>query len=305
MDQQGNKSGLMSIFCLLFVGAFLLSACQNITASVASSTTPIKVVAAENFYGDIARQLGGSHVSVTSILSDPNADPHEFTSNMKTLLAVSRANLVIKNGLDYDTWMDSLLASTSTPRQIVLTAGNIAPDKLPDNPHVWYSFTDVQAIAQSITHTFEQLDKAHTSDFQHNLVTFDNSLHALEQKQQEIQQRYANTPVALTETIFLYQTQVMHLDVLTPFDFMKAVAEGNDPPANTVVDVQNELIHKQAKIVIYNEQTVTPITSNVQSEAQAQHIPLVPVGETMPPDKSYQTWMMGQLEQLEIALAGA
>lgn len=302
MDERVNTKVFPLIMCIFLLCVFLLGACQNTTTHANSSNALIKVVAAENFYGDIARQLGGSRVSVTSILSDPNADPHEFTSNMKTLLAVSRANLVIKNGLGYDTWMNSLLASTSTPGQVVLTAGDIAPEKLPDNPHVWYSFDDVLAIAQAITHTFERLDTSDTSYFEKNLATFDASLNALKQKQQEIQQRYARTPIALIETIFLYQTQDMHLDVLTPFDFMKAIAEGNDPPVNTVLAVQKELTQRQVRVVIYNEQTVTPVTTNIQSEAQTQHIPLVPVWETMPPGKTYQSWMMGQLEQLERAL---
>jgi len=262
----------------------------------------VNVVAAENFYGDIARQLGGSHVSVTSILSDPNTDPHEFTASTKTLQEILGAKLIIKNGLNYDNWMDQLLSSASNSSQIVLTAGTIAPRKLPENPHVWYSFDDVQAMAQAITHSLEQLDTADKSSFEANLATFDASLTALKQKTSEIKKTYAGMPVALTETIYLYQTELTGLNVLTPFDFMKAISEGNDPPANTVLDIQNELAHKQAKIVIYNEQTVTPVTTNIQREAQTQHIPLVAVWETMPPGKTYQSWMMGQLTQLENAL---
>ncbi len=282
----------------------LLSGCQSaITSSNATgSSGVVNVVAAENFYGDIARQVGGSHASVTSILSDPNTDPHEFTANTKTLQEIIGAKLVIKNGLDYDNWMDQLLSNASNPHQIVLTAGAIALHKLPDNPHVWYSFDNVQAVAQSIAHSLEQLDAPDKATFEANLATFDASLNSLRQKTNEIKQTYGGTPVALTETIYLYQTELTGLNVLTPFEFMKAIAEGNDPPANTVLDIQNEVAHKQVKIVIYNEQTVTPITTNIQHEAQTQHIPLVPVWETMPPGKTYQTWMMGQLTQLESAL---
>lgn len=291
--------GLLLAICL-----FLLSACQSAITPTApnSSSRVVNVVAAENFYGDIARQLGGSHVSVTSILSDPNTDPHEFTASTKTLQEILGAKLIIKNGLNYDNWMDQLLSSASNSSQIVLTAGTIAPRKLPENPHVWYSFDDVQAMAQAITHSLEQLDTADKSSFEANLATFDASLTALKQKTSEIKKTYAGMPVALTETIYLYQTELTGLNVLTPFDFMKAISEGNDPPANTVLDIQNELAHKQAKIVIYNEQTVTPVTTNIQREAQTQHIPLVAVWETMPPGKTYQSWMMGQLTQLENAL---
>ena len=292
---------------LLVICLCLLSACQsaitpsNVTGS-SGSTRVVNVVAAENFYGDIVRQVGGSHVSVTSILSDPNTDPHEFTASTKTLQEIIAAKLVIKNGLDYDNWMDQLLSNASNSNQIVLTSGTIVPHKLPDNPHVWYSFDNAQAMAQAIAHSLEQIDAADKSTFEANLATFDASLTSLRQKTSEIKKTYVGTPVALTETIYLYQTELTGLNVLTPFEFMKAIAEGNDPPANTVLDIQNELAHKQAKIVIYNEQTITPVTTNIQKEAQTQHIPLVPVWETMPPGKTYQTWMMGQLMQLESAL---
>ena len=285
---------------------FLLAACggANSTASgtSAGNTSVINVVAAENFYGNIAQQLGGSHVNVTSILSDPSVDPHEYTSNVQTAEKVSGANLVIENGLGYDDWMDKLLSTSTNANRIVLTAGKLANHPLPDNPHVWYGLNNMPAIAQGITNALKKLDSADAATFDHNLAAFEQSLDPLQKQISAIHARYNNIPVALTETIYLYQTGPAGLDVLTSYEFMKANAEGTDPPANTVTAINNSINNRQAKILIYNQQTVTPITTNVQNAAKKQNIPIVPVTETMPPTKTYQTWMADQLTALSAAL---
>ena len=288
---------------------FLLSACGSSTASgnpnSNGSSTTISVVAAENFYGDVVKQLGGSHVSVKSILSDPNVDPHEYESNVQNAEEVSKAQLVIENGLGYDNWMDQLLSASPNPNRIVLVAGNIADHKLTDNPHVWYGFDNMTTIVQAITADLKKLDNADSSTFDRNLATFKQSLVPLQQKISGINTKYKGTPVALTETIYLYQSTPEGLNVLTPFEFEKAIAEGNDPPANTVIISNDQISRKEVKILIYNEQTITPITTNLQNEARQLNIPIVPVTETMPPGKTYQTWMMNQLNTLEQALATA
>lgn len=299
---------LRRAYPLLILLLFLLSACGGSSTGTpggSSSPTAISVVAAENFYGDITRQLGGSHVSVTSILSDPNVDPHEYESNVQTAETVSKAQLVIENGLGYDTWMDRLLAASPKPGRIVLVAGDIANHKLTDNAHVWYGFDNVTTIAQAITGALKKLDSNDASTFDSNLASFKQSLMPLEQKVSAINSKYAGTPVALTETIYLYQSTPEGLDVLTPFEFEKAIAEGNEPPADTVTITNDQITRKQVKVLIYNVQTITPITTNLQNEARSLNIPIVPVSETMPPAKTYQTWMMDQLNTLEQALATA
>lgn len=263
----------------------------------------IKIVAAEDFYGNIAAQLGGDKVSVTSILSDPNVDPHEYESNVQDGIAITNANIVIENGLQYDTWMDKLLGASPNPKRIVLTAGTIAPNPLPENPHVWYGVDNISAIAGAITDALIKTDPADAAFFQNNLTTFNDSLAPITAKMDEIKAQYAGTPVGLTETIYLYQTQPMGLDVLTPFTFEKAVAEGNDPSAQDVNTTDQQVSGKKIKVLIYNSQTVTPITTNVQDMARANGIPVMPVTETMPPNDTYQSWMMDELNALAAALA--
>jgi len=305
-----RKGAFVRVWPFVIICLFVLSACGGSNGGAGSgsasgstaSSKLINVVAAENFYGDIVKQLGGSHVDVTSILSDPNVDPHEYTSNVQTAQKVSEADLIVENSGGYDDWMDKLLSGSPNSHRIVVKGYDLATTRLPENEHVWYGINNIAPIAQGITDALKKLDSADASTFDSNLATFKQSLTPLQQKIGEINSKYQGTPVALTETIYLYQTTPEGLNVLTPFEFMKANAEGTDPPANAVTAINNEVNLKQVKILIYNVQTVTPITTNVQNAAKKQHIPIVPVSETMPSGKSYQSWMMDQLNALEAAL---
>jgi zinc/manganese transport system substrate-binding protein len=294
-----KKTYLWLAFSVIVV--FLLSACSGGSAGSAtpSSSTAINVVAAENFYGDMVKQLGGSHVSVTSILSDPNIDPHQYESNAQTAIQVSKAQLVIENSGGYDGWMDKILSGSPNSNRIVLKGYDVAQVKLPENEHVWYSIDNAATIAQAITDDLKKLDPADAVTFDNNLLTFKQSLQPIQQKIVAIKSKYAGTPVGLTETIYLYQAVPLGLNVLTPFEFQKAMAEGNDPPADTVVTAENQINHHMIKVLIYNEQTVTPSTTKLENDARAQNIPIVPVTETTPRGKTYQTWMLDQLNTLE------
>jgi zinc/manganese transport system substrate-binding protein len=298
-----SRKALAALAGLLLV-VTMLSACVG---GPDASRVPgvVNVVAAENFYGDIVRQLGGSHVSVTSLISNPNVDPHQYESSPQTAIEVSNAQLVIENGLGYDAWMDKVLSGSPNATRALLVAGQIADHKLPDNPHIWYGFDTMPTVAQAITNALKQLDSKDAAFFDSNLAAFVQSLTALEQKVAAIKAKYAGTPVALTETIYLYQSMPEGLNVLTPFEFMKAIAEGNDPPADTVATMNNLVNNRRVKILIYNEQTITPITTNLQNQARQHNIPVVPVTETMPPGKTYQTWMSDQLDALQQALKQA
>ena len=299
-----KKTYLWLAFSVIVV--FLLSACSGSSVGYAtpSSSTAINVVAAENFYGDMVKQLGGSHISVTSILSDPNIDPHQYESNAQTAIQVSKAQLVIENSGGYDGWMDKILSGSPNSNRIVLKGYDVAQVKLPENEHVWYSIDNAATIAQAITDDLKKLDSADAATFDSNLQTFKQSLQPIQQKIVAIKSKYAGTPVGLTETIYLYQAAPLGLNVLTPFEFQKAMAEGNDPPADTVVTAENQINHHQIKVLIYNEQTITPSTTKLENDAMAQNIPIVPVTETMPRGKTYQTWMLDQLNTLEQALQG-
>jgi len=291
----------------LFVLLFLVSACSGGSADSTSpsSSTVINVVAAENFYGDIVKQLGGKFVGVTSIISNPNVYHHEYESSVKTAIQVSKAQLVIENGGGYDDWMDKILSGSPNTNRLLLKGFDVAQVKLPENEHVWYSIDNAATIAQAITNDLKKLDAADAATFENNLQMFKQSLQPIQQTIHAIKSKYAGTPVGLTETIYLYQAVPLGLNILTPFEFQKAMAEGNEPPADTFMTAENQITHRQIKVLIYNEQTVTPSTTKLENDARAQNIPIVPVTETMPPGKTYQTWMLDQLNVLEQALQSA
>ena len=247
-------------------------------ASAGAAPRGINVVAAENFYGNIVTQLGGVKVNVAA------------------------ADLVIENSGGYDDWMDKLLSASPNAKRVLLKGFDIALTKLPDNEHVWYNVDNVQAIAQVVTDSLSRLDPGDKTLFAANLQTFRDSLSRVRQKIAQIRQKRQGTPVGLTETIFLYQAVPLGLSVLTPFEFQKAVAEGNDPPADTVVVAENQVKGKRIKALIYNEQTISPVTTKLQDEAKAAGIPVVPVTETMPSALNYQDWMLSQLTALDQAL---
>ncbi len=295
---------LCAFFALSACGGSPTGTTSTSGSANGSASSVIPVVAAENFYGDVVKQIGGSHVDVTSILSDPNVDPHEYESNVNNAKAVTKAKLVIESSGGYDDWMDKLLSASPNSSRLLIKGFDLAPTKLPDNEHVWYNVDNMQVIAQMMTDDLKKLDPADASTFDSNFQTFKQSLDQVRTKMSDIKSKYSGSPVGLTETIYLYQAQPLGLKVLTPFEFQKAMAEGNDPPADTVITAENQVKGKQIKVLIYNQQTVSPVTSKLQNDAKAEQIPIVPVTETMPPNKHYQSWMLDQLSTLENGLAG-
>lgn len=303
MGKRGQRAFM--VCALLFLICFLSACAQAISGVTSDSPGVINVVATENFYGNIAQQLGGNRVSVTSILANPNVDPHEYQASVQTEIIVSKAALVIENGGGYDDWMNKLLAAAPNSNRLLIKGYDVATTHLPENEHIWYSFDNVAAIAQAITNDLKQLDPAHSATFENNLQKFKQSLQPLRQKIAAIKAKYAGTPVGLTETIYLYQAVPEGLNVLTPFAFEQAIAEGNDPSASSLATTTDQIENRQVAILIYNEQTITPVTTNLENLARSKGIPVVPVSETMPPDQTYQSWMIDQLNVLEAALASA
>lgn len=290
---------------LVLSSALVYAAGSREPSSTAPQAGRIPVVAAENFYGDVASQIGGAKVAVTSILNNPNVDPHEYESSVNDAKSVANARLVIENGGGYDDWMGKLLSASPDPSRIVITAYKIAPVHLPENEHVFYNLDNMDAVAKAIRDSLSKLDPSSAPEFDRNYVTFVASLGPVRAEMAKIKSAYAGTPIGLTETIFLYQALPMDLKVLTPFAFQKAISEGNDPPADAAISAEQQVKEKQIRVLIYNEQTVTQITTRLEKEARTAGIPIIGVTETMPPADHYQSWILNQLEELQKALASS
>ncbi|HEV3123660.1 MAG TPA: zinc ABC transporter substrate-binding protein [Candidatus Dormibacteraeota bacterium] len=288
-----------------------LAACGGANANNGSGTTGtsdrhVNVVAAENFWGSIVTQLGGSQVSVTSVVSDPNADPHDYESSASNARSFATARYVIVNGAGYDNWADKLLNANQSQDRKVLHVADLLGKKEGDNPHFWYSPDYVENVADQITKDLSAVDSADASYFAQQRASFERSLKPYKDRIAAIKQKFPGQRVSATESIFVYMADALGLNLISPPEFMKAVAEGNDPPADSVSTFQQQIQTKQATVLVYNQQTSTDVTNNIRQLAVQQGIPVVGVTETIqPPDTPFQLWMTGQLNDLQNALNAA
>lgn len=269
-----------------------------------SNTTGLQVVAAENFWGNIAEQVGGSHVHVPSIISDPTADPHLYESNAQDASAVSSAKVVIVNGLGYDDFMSKLLNASKNPNRQVLTAASILGVNGADaNPHLWYNIPEVHLVAEQIAASYEAKDPANKADYQANLTKFETSLQPLVSTINTIKQHYAGAPVAYTEPVPGYLLAAAGLNVQTPESFAKAIEDGTDPSPADSQAMDNLMTNKKVKVLLYNSQATSPVTQHVQDLAKQSGVPVIGVTETLPTnEKTYQSWMQDELNALLKAL---
>ena len=273
------------------------------TQAATYQTSKIPVVAAENFWGSLISQLGGSRTQVLSIVTDPNADPHEYESNSQDAQAVANAAFVVINGAGYDDWALKLIAASNTPHQVVLNVADLLGKKQGDNPHFWYSPYYVNDTVKAMYLDLISIDPADTAYFAQQYASLSASLGQYNARISEIRQQFAGTRVAATEDIFVYVANATGLDLVSPPAFMEAVAEGNDPSAQSVVQFQQLIQSGNFSVLVYNGQTVTPLTENIKAMAAAKGIPIVAVTETIqPPDVSFQDWMNAELITLQNAL---
>lgn len=284
-----------------FLIALLLLAACGTTAAAPSGT--INVVAGEYFWGSVASQLGGSKVSVTSVVTDPNADPHEYESSPNDARAFAEARLVILNGAGYDVWGKKLLdANPANNRHVVDIAGMLGK-KQGDNPHFWYDPGYVSRVADRITAEYMAIDSADSSFFDQQRAQLAAAFQPYYNEIGTIKQRFGGTPIGSTESIFQYMATTLALNLTTPVQFMNAIAQGTDPPASAVATFQNQVAGNQIKVLVYNVQTSTAVTTNIRSLAASHHIPSVGVSETLQPEHlTFQDWQLKQLQALEAAL---
>ncbi len=290
--------------------AVLVAAVALISASAACGGGPtasagsLNVVAGENFWGSLAMQLGGSKVNVQSVVTDPNADPHEYESNTNDARAFAQADLVILNGAGYDDWGKKLLDANSSSHRKVLNVADLLGKRAGDNPHFWYDAQYVVQVANAMTAAYKSIDRADSSYFDQQRTAFGHALEPYFVKIADIRDRYAGVAIGSTESIFFYMAALLGLNLISPPEFMDAVAEGNVPAAAAVVKFQNQVTKHQIKVLVYNNQTVTAVTTHIKQLAASNKIPLVGVSETLQPlTATFQDWQLSQLKQLETALS--
>lgn len=286
------------------LAALLLPALSGCDAGAGVSDGKIHAVAGENFYGDLVSRVGGDLVSVSSILSDPNVDPHSYESSLQNAQAIADATLVVENGLGYDAFVDNLVGASPRSDRKVVNAQHLLGLGDGVNPHIWYDPDTMPKVARAVADALEGLAPASKPTFEANLKSYLDSLAPLTAKIAEIKVRYPATPVAYTEPVPGYLLAALAFRVLTPAGFARSIEGGTDPAPADVAAESDLLTGHQAKLLLYNSQATSPVTESIKSLASRSGVPVVGVSETMPAARSFVDWQLGQLNAIEAALGG-
>jgi zinc/manganese transport system substrate-binding protein len=256
----------------------------------------IVAVGAENQYANVIAQIGGRYVKAAAVESNPNTDPHTFEASPQIAQQVSQAQLVVQNGVGYDTFMNKIESASSGSGRKVIDVQTLLG--LPDstaNPHLWYQPATMPAVAKAIASDLSSLQPAHAAYFQANVVTFDNSLKPWLAEIAKLESAYPAAPAATTEPVADYMLQAAGIDIKTPFTLQAAIMNGTDPSPQDVT-LQNSLFsRRQVKVFVYNEQVTDTITESFLNLAHSNDVPVVGVYETMPSSGyNYQSWMLAE-----------
>jgi len=299
-----------AVFALVLSGALLFAGCS--TASSQQSTDPsesrvLKVLAAENFWGSIAGQLGGKQVKVTSIINSPDADPHEYEPTAGDGRAMATTDLALVNGLGYDSWASKLADANPAPARTTLDVGRLLGLPADANPHRWYNPADVAAVVDQLTADFKRLDPADAGYFDEQRTAFTTTtLATYHGAMSDIKNRFAGTPVGASESIFAMLAPALDLRLITPPSFLSAISQGADPTAADKATVDEQLNSGAVKVYVYNSQNATPDIQAQVKLAESKGIPVSTITETLPAGvDNWQQWQTSQLLALRDALAKA
>lgn len=276
-------------------------------AAGAAGSTGVSVVAAEEFWGSIARQLGGDHADVTSIIDDPETHAHDYEPRPSDGAAFATARIAIVNGIGYDRWATDLIDANRPAGQRVLTVGEVVGVDDGANPHQWYSPRSVDRMIDAITDALKAADPGHAAYFDDRRTTFRrDGLKRYNELRAAIRSAYDGTPVGATESIFAPLAEDLGLEIITPTAFQAALAEGEDPTAADKATVDEQIESKKIKVLVVNAQNSTPDVASLVKQAEKAGIPVTTVTETPSPrGASFQDWQTAQLQSLADSLARA
>ena len=285
--------------------AVVTAACGLGTSGTAASGK-VEVVAAENFWGSIATQVGGDKVHVASIITNPDTDPHDYEAKPEDAKKIAVANYVIINGAGYDPWAPKLLEANPVTGRQILDIGDLVGVKEGGNAHFWYSPDFVYEVIDQITADLKKIDSGDSIYFDTQRSNYKNyGLKDYGDTIAAIKKKYSGAPVGATESIFVYSARATGLNLITPPDYMKAISEGTDPSASDKATVDQQVTGKKVKVLVFNMQNSTPSVQAVATKAKAVGIPVVEVTETLAPAwVSFQDWQTAQLKALLKSLGG-
>jgi len=287
---------------LAALAALAASGCTSSAASTRAGV--ISAIGAENEYANVLGQIGGKYVHVSSILDNPNTDPHTFEASASVAQEVSAAQLIVQNGVGYDTFMNRIEAATPSSARRVITVQHVLglPSSTP-NPHLWYDPATMPAVARAMAAGLSALQPAHAAYFQANLRAFDRSLAPWRTAIAQFKAKYPGVAVATTEPVADYLLQAMGARNLTPFRFQADIMNGVDPSPQDISLVTSFFAQHKARVFVYNQQVTDGLTTAIRQAAQRAGVPVVGVYETMPTGYRYQSWMLAEVHAIERAVA--
>ncbi len=263
----------------------------------------IALVAAENFYGNVAQQIGGDRVSVVSILSNPDQDPHLFEVSPSIVRQIAAAQIVVYNGADYDPWIEKLLKVTPAAGRAVIVAANLVNRKAGDNPHLWYDPSTMPVVAHALTAALIAVDPGHKDEYAARLKTFLAALDPLNEKIAALRGKYAGVAVTASEPVFGYMADALKLQMRNE-RFQLAIMNDTEPSARDIAAFERDLKTHKVRVLFYNKQASSNVVRHLLDLARASNIAVVGVTETAPPGVSSQDWMLNELDEAQRALAG-
>ncbi|MCU1508642.1 MAG: transporter solute binding protein [Glaciihabitans sp.] len=299
---------LLRPLAVIALGGILLAGLTACSSATAASDGVVTVVASTDVYGDIASQIGGSYVKVTSIINDPSQDPHSYEGDARVQLALSQADVVIKNGGGYDDFVGTLLAGANNPTAAVVDVATLSgldqhPSSGTFNEHLWYDFPTMKKLVSALAGKLAALDPGHGVDFRANAKTFTGKLTALEAREAAVNAASGGDGVAITEPVPLYLLSAAGLVNRTPPEFSQAVEEGTDVPPAILQQTLALFSSHTVRALVYNAQTSGPETDALLKAATAAKVAVVPVTETLPKGKDYLQWMSDNLTAIEAAVS--
>jgi zinc/manganese transport system substrate-binding protein len=302
------RTRLLVVPALAAAATIALAGCSTSSGSSASAADgTVQVVASTNVYGSLVEAIGGKHVDVTSILSNPNQDPHTFEASAKTQLAVSKAQLLIENGGGYDTFMGTLRSSSKSSAPLIDVVNLSGLKKAGDtdfNEHVFYSYPTMVTLVGKIEAQLTKLDKADAATFSANAKTLTTKLQKLESETTALKAKYAGEHVMYTEPVPGYLFDAIGLENVTPPKFSEAVEEGDDVAPSALNETLNLVgSGTQVKLLAYNLQASSAETEQVKKAANASGVAVIGVTETLPTGDDYISWQQANIDHVEAALS--
>jgi zinc/manganese transport system substrate-binding protein len=284
------------------LAAITLTGCA---AQPAASSGKIIAVGAENQYTSVIAQIGGRYVDATSVMSNPNTDPHTFEASAQVAGTISNASLVVQNGLGYDSFMTKIESASPSSTRTVIVAQKVLG--LPDstrNPHLWYLPKTMPAVAKSISAALTRIAPSHRAYFAANLAAFDKSIAKWTGQLAAFKAAHPGVAVATTEPVADYLLEAAGTRNLSPWALQAAIMNDTDPAPQDVAKQDTLFTGNRVKAFLYNQQVTDSITVKYLALAKSHHVPVVGVYETMPTNGfTYQSWMEAELAALDRAVS--